>query len=275
MLIPGARSGNNVLLAEDDATNQLVTRRLLERRGWHVDVAENGRDAVSRAEGGDYDAILMDCQMPELDGYDATGEIRRKEISGRHTPIIALTAHAMKEDRERCLAAGMDDYVAKPFTAGSLEGALLRAVPWATAAPLQEPGQHEAGATNGRAGRNTLLNGSAGDGALDPDGVRRLRSDFADVEDRTELIELFGAHTPVLIADMRGAVQEGDAEAVKHFAHMLRGGVVMLAATGVGELCGALERQAASGSLDGAGAQVERIDRAFHEAHASLLAQLT
>ena len=231
--------------------------RLLERRGWHVDVADNGRDAVTRAEGGDYDVILMDCQMPGLDGYDATGEIRRREVAGRHTPIIALTAHAMKEDRERCLAAGMDDYVSKPFTAGSLVGALMRAVPWAAregAEAVSEEAQ-----PSGHDG--------AGSGVLDPDGVRRLRIDFPRPEERMELVQQFATHTPELIERLRVAVDSGDSEAARHFAHMIRGGVAMLAAKSMGQLCAVLEHQAAEGSLVGAGALVDRIGMDFGQVH--------
>ncbi len=261
---PAGRSGNHVLLAEDDPTNQLVTVRLLERRGWHVDVADNGRDAVTRAAGGDYDAILMDCQMPGLDGYDATGEIRRREVAGRHTPIIALTAHAMKEDRERCLAAGMDDYVSKPFSAGSLVGALLRAVPWA----------EREGSEAVRGEAHAAPPEDAGAGVLDPEGVRRLRSDFPQRGERMELIEQFAGHTPELIGELRLAVNRGNAEQARHFAHMIRGGVAMLAAKSMGQLCAVLEHQAAGGSLVGAGALVDRIELDYGEVHEELLHRL-
>ncbi len=261
---PAGRTGNHVLLAEDDPTNQLVTVRLLERRGWHVDVADNGHDAVMRAEGGDYDAILMDCQMPGLDGYDATGEIRRQEVAGRHTPIIALTAHAMKEDRERCLAAGMDDYVSKPFSAGSLVGALLRAVPWAAREGSEAVSEQAQPAEPD----------DAGAGVLDPDGVSRLREDFPRSEERLELIEQFAAHTPELIAELRRAVNGGDDEATRHYAHMIRGGVAMLAAKSMGQLCAVLENQAAGGSLVGASALVDRIEMDFGDVHVELLRRL-
>ena len=302
---PPASPHAHVLLAEDDATNQLVTVRLLERRGWHVDVAKNGRDAVSRAAAGDYDAILMDCQMPELDGYRAAGEIRRSETPGHHIPIIALTAHAMKEDRERCLAAGMDDYVAKPFTATSLDSALRRAVPGTLPSGLKPQAERGAAANGfgGDAGGHGDANGAPadldgpgstgaalkdhgwprrrvvgeehdGEGALDPEGVRRLRSDFEMASDRSELIDLFSAHTSELIADMRHAVQAGNADALRHCLHKLRGGVAMLAAHDMGGLCTALEREAATGSLDGAGALVDGIEDAFREARAALVDQL-
>ena len=117
-----------VLLAEDNTINQLVAVRMLEQRGFRVDVAANGRDAVRMHAVGDYDLILMDCQMPELDGYAATAEIRAGETPDTHMPIIALTANTLKGDRERCLAAGMDDYLGKPLRATDLDAAIAHAL---------------------------------------------------------------------------------------------------------------------------------------------------
>ncbi len=116
-----ADSSLTILLAEDNAVNQILAVQLLEARGHRVEVAEDGRLAVDKWQSGSFDVILMDVQMPVLDGIKATGEIRRLEQSGGgHTPIIAMTAHAMKGDRERCLEAGMDDYVPKPVKAEEL-----------------------------------------------------------------------------------------------------------------------------------------------------------
>ncbi len=118
---PGEERHLRVLLAEDNRTNQLYATHLLERLGCRVDLAVNGREALSLALGEDYDLILMDCQMPEMNGYDATREIRRRRAEGRRVPIIALTANAMVGERENCLAAGMDDYLSKPFKRPELE----------------------------------------------------------------------------------------------------------------------------------------------------------
>ncbi len=107
--------GGRVLIVEDNAANQKVAMRMVERLGYRADKAANGVEAVRMLDRMDYDAVLMDCQMPEMDGYEATRQIRRHERDGRHTPIIAMTASAMAGDRERCLAAGMDDYISKPI----------------------------------------------------------------------------------------------------------------------------------------------------------------
>jgi len=107
--------GGRVLIVEDNAANLKVAMRMVERLGYRADKAGNGIEAVRVLDKMDYDAVLMDCQMPEMDGYEATRQIRRHERQGRHTPIIAMTASAMVGDRERCLAAGMDDYISKPI----------------------------------------------------------------------------------------------------------------------------------------------------------------
>jgi two-component system, sensor histidine kinase and response regulator len=102
-------------LVEDNAVNEKVATRFLQKAGYRVDVARNGREAVDAWARGYYDLILMDCQMPVLDGYEATREIRAREFSSQHIPIVALTANAMKDDGLKCKAAGMDDHLSKPL----------------------------------------------------------------------------------------------------------------------------------------------------------------
>jgi two-component system sensor histidine kinase/response regulator len=131
-----ARSGatrRRVLVAEDNPVNQVVATKMLEKFGCDVDVAPNGEDALAKSAETAYDVILMDCQMPLLDGYAATEAIRLREVDGPHTPIIALTANAMQGDRERCIAAGMDDYLSKPLDPARLRAAVEQ---WAPPLPL-------------------------------------------------------------------------------------------------------------------------------------------
>jgi len=122
----------HVLLAEDNPVNRLVAASMLKRLGFRVDVAVNGAEAVEKARLTSYGLILMDCQMPVLDGYEATQQIRSLDTGHRRTPIVAVTASAMKSDPQRCQAAGMDDYLAKPLSLKTLAAMLDR---WAPPAP--------------------------------------------------------------------------------------------------------------------------------------------
>jgi CheY-like chemotaxis protein len=123
---PQPRSERRILLVEDNAVNEKVATRFLQKLGYLVDVARNGREAVDAWASGYYDLILMDCQMPVLDGYEATREIRAREIATQRIPIVALTANAMKDDDLKCKAAGMDDHLSKPLDREQLEHCLAR-----------------------------------------------------------------------------------------------------------------------------------------------------
>jgi CheY-like chemotaxis protein len=124
-----------VLVVDDNPINRKVTARIVERLGFAVDTAIDGHEAVEAASHREYAAILMDCQMPNLDGYEATSAIRAAEPPGRRVPIIALTANAFGGVRDECLAAGMDDYLAKPTTVATVAAVLERWVPLTDAAP--------------------------------------------------------------------------------------------------------------------------------------------
>jgi CheY-like chemotaxis protein len=122
---PRPGPGFNILLAEDNVVNQMVARGILQKLGHRVVLAENGKQAVESVDRETFDAILMDVQMPEMDGFEATAAIRKKQSrTGTYTPIIAMTAHAMEGDRERCIDAGMDDYISKPIRSAVLHEVL-------------------------------------------------------------------------------------------------------------------------------------------------------
>jgi PAS domain S-box-containing protein len=195
-----------VLLAEDNLVNQKLAVRLLERRGHQVVVANNGREAIDLLKRQPFDVILMDVQMPEMDGYEATTLIRREEQrTGAHIPILAMTAYAMKGDRERCLAVGMDGYVSKPVRAKelfeSIEG--IQATPGqASSLP---PGHYRA------------------EGILDEaEALHRLGEDRQLLR---ELAEVFLGECPSLLDTIRNAIANGDAVRLRIAAHSLKGAI--------------------------------------------------
>ena len=213
-----APPGTRMLVAEDNPVNQLVIQGMLEKRGFACDLAANGRDALAKLGTGNYAAVLMDVQMPEVDGFEATARIRERETGDERLPIIAMTASAMEGDRERCLAAGMDDYVSKPLRPDQLDAVLER---WVGRA---EPG---------------------GDGAADDDGfvdagrVRRFKADYPQIVDR--LLALFADATPPLLEQLSNAVHAGDDDSVRKLAHKLKGSCQNVGATRMATLCRALE----------------------------------
>ena len=227
-----------VLVAEDNDINQRVAVLALERLGCRVDVAVNGCAAVKMVALAAYDLVLLDCEMPEMDGFAAAREIRRREAgSGRHLPIVAMTARALQGDRERCLAAGMDDYLSKPVSLDALSAALRR-----HAGPREE------------AGREMVL---------DPRRMRELRR-VAGTRQNLELIgERFLASAGALLEKLHAAAAAGDAAGLKSAAHSLKGSCATIGAGTMVPICAALDELGRSGALAAAMATVERLDREF------------
>jgi two-component system sensor histidine kinase/response regulator len=252
-----------VLVAEDNEVNQLLAVHMLEKRGYLVDVAANGRDAVRSVTEADYALVLMDCQMPELDGYAATREIRDWETErSTRTPIVAMTAHSMHGDRERCLAAGMDDYLAKPLDSVAFDAALAR---WA---PAAEPVSAMARVAP------PAVRSNENEPAIDAEALERLRADLGDSDVLPQLVEIFASHTPERLEDLRAAVESGNTIETRKVAHALKGSAQTLAAGRMAALCRDLELQASNGSLEGATELSQLIDTAFAEAGAALQQEL-
>lgn len=225
-----------VLVAEDNGINQRVALRMLEKLDCRVDVAANGREALEMLELLPYDLVFMDCQMPEMDGYSATAEIRRREGTRGHTPVVAMTANTMAGDRERCLDAGMDDYIAKPVTTGALSAALERWLGPTSAARAAAP----------EAPRSTA-------GSIDEEALARITAlqEEGDPDLLEELIELFIADTPGYLSMMREAAIRGDAAAMARHAHGLKGSCRNMGALPMSEICQQIEERGKAGRLEG------------------------
>jgi len=227
-----------VLLAEDNPVNQTLAIKILERLGHKVQVVNNGKEAIGRAQGEEFDFILMDVQMPEMDGLEATTAIRAAEAgTGKHLPIVAMTAHAMKGDREKCLSAGMDGYLSKPIRIDELKQAIFRAKQKRNIgqSPDQNPfraiGQLE-----------LLLDSVMGDRAL-----------------LAEMAELWLADSAKQEREIREGLDSGDVMMVQRAAHALKGSVGTFQASAAQEAANQLEMSAKDADLVGASKAFEKL----------------
>jgi CheY-like chemotaxis protein/HPt (histidine-containing phosphotransfer) domain-containing protein len=226
------RKGLRILVAEDNAVNQKVAVRMLEKLGYRAGVASNGVEAVAAVSLVPYDIVFMDCQMPEMDGFEATAEIQKLDGVDRHTIIIAMTANALQGDREKCLAAGMDDYVSKPVRQEDLASAIDR---WSLAREIvghQSPEHKDA---------DLLLDESVLQevSQLDDDDNPGLLN---------QLINIFIHETPRRIEHIREALRLGDLHGVSGTSHVIRGGSSQLGLVGMTNVCLRLEDRAEAGA---------------------------
>jgi two-component system, sensor histidine kinase and response regulator len=295
-----------VLIAEDNEINYAVAKALLRKQGLRTAVAHNGREAVEMALANSYAAILMDCQMPELDGYEATRRIRATE-GARHVPIIAMTAHSMPGDRERCLEAGMDDYIAKPVRPEGLHSAISQ---WLgghepAAAPPQGQGNGAlSAAENGRAassengrdvsvengggasfenGRDVSVENGGGtsvenggrdrDDLLDEGTILQLREALT-LEMRETLMEAFETSLPKCVADIVSAAQRGDEIELRRVAHLLKGSAATLGAARLRLACQGLEHTTRDHDPDVDEAQLDELRATASQARRALREQL-
>ncbi len=258
--------GIRILLAEDNAVNQQVAVFMLESRGFRVDVVANGREAVDALERAPYAAVLMDCQMPEMDGFEATAEIRRREGSTRHVPIIALTAHALHGERDKCIAAGMDDYVSKPVTPETLFAAIRRWVPRFGSPPVAAPAVP------------LDLAASAPPAALEAEPVidsaallalRKLQQPQAP-NFVGKLIDVFLNEWPARSAAVHQAVDRRDANQLKRAAHSLKGSSASLGAGRLARVSADLEAKGAAADWSAVPALLTQLTLEFEEARAAL-----
>jgi PAS domain S-box-containing protein len=238
-----ATSSLRILLAEDNAVNQKVALRLLSQLGYDAEVASNGLEALRALERHPFDVVLMDVQMPELDGLEASRHIGARWPTETRPRIIAMTANAMPEDREACFAAGMDDYVAKPIRADELAQALRRVKPLPTTDAVG----------SGETGKDISLDAAAFEQLKELGG-----EDFL-----AEVIDAFLVDSPALLATLRRSLDREDAEELRRAAHTLKSNGATLGAEHFSELCRELEQLARNGHLADASELVDRIEREY------------
>ena len=226
------RLGNRILVAEDNLVNQKVALRLLEKLDYRVEVVANGQAAVAAWQSGRHDLILMDCQMPVMDGYEATRQIRRLEGGKTRIPIVALTAHAMTGADEKCRAAGMDDYLTKPIDQGRLDACLQRHLPNTVRA--------------GTAATGTTRAIAETSGEYPVDWETLLESIDGDVGFAGELVRLFIASGDQALAAIAAAQKNSDYVTLRESAHMLKGASANLRASAASTAAAELEAAAES-----------------------------
>ena len=245
--------GMKVLVVEDNAVNQKVAAIILEKFGCRVDLAANGREALEASMRIVYDCIFMDCQMPEMDGFEATTAIRQREAqTGQRVPIIAMTANAMQSDRKRCLEAGMDDYLSKPVQAEELFAALFPYKPEEAVVlelvPAVVPTREEADMQS----RLSLLQEEHGDELV------------------MELVELFISNTPTVLTAMREALTHSNPDGLKEAAHTLKGSSSNLGAEPLTSLCVALEEHGQAGEIQRAVPLIDQLEQEFERVKSTL-----
>ena len=274
---PATRLAGNVLLGEDNPVNQEIALLMLQSLGCSVTVAQNGREVVDQAQKTRYDIILMDCQMPEMDGFEATRLIREWERatgngdSRRSIPIIALTAHAAQGDREHCLSAGMNDYLSKPFTMERLQDVLASWLqPSATAlspeqndskpaaSPLKSDAEKKASHAVDRKAWNSI--------------TTLQRPGRPDV--LAKILSLYLADSQQLFDSLRQGMAAGEAQLVNEAAHSLKSRSTVLGAASVSELCRQFEEISRRGSLADAEPLLNPLEAAFADACHEFQAEL-
>ncbi len=255
-----AAPGLRALVAEDNAVNQRVVAAMLGRLGFRVDVVADGNEAVAASTHLPYDIVLMDCQMPHLNGYEATAEIRRRERDGFRVPIVALTASAMAGEEERCLAAGMDAYVAKPVRIEHL-GEILRSL-------LADRGTTGPDGTAAVATPEPVVVPADLDAAVF-ERIRALGDDLL-----VSIVADFRRGTPDDIARLEQGLAEADADAAARAAHRVKGTCLILGAIRMGAVAAEIESSAYDGDLARAGELVPALARSFDDLVATLEASV-
>ena len=257
-----------VLLAEDNGVNQVVARNMLKALGCEYEIVPNGQAALDALAAGGYDIVLMDCQMPVMDGYAATRAIREREAQSgaSRMPVVALTANALVGDAADCLASGMDDHLAKPYTRAQLGAALARWLP-------KDRVHHvvaEAAAPSAAPPRPA----EARDSMLDQAALNNIRAVDEDGSVLCEVIQMYLDESPVQLAAMKDALAKGQGVQLGHQAHALKSASFNVGAKSVGELCRRAERLGKAGGLAEARDVVAAIEAMLERLRPQLRAQM-
>jgi CheY-like chemotaxis protein/HPt (histidine-containing phosphotransfer) domain-containing protein len=244
-----------ILIAEDNVVNQKVAVRMLEKLGYRADAVADGREAVRALKRIPYDLVLMDVQMPQMDGFEATRIIRDPDscILHPHVPIVAMTAHALKGDRQKCLEAGMDDYISKPVALPALQRVIdryleARSIPTDPARDSRAPGTQA-------------------------EHIARIQEiAYGDLEFEREIIEIFLTSSEEHLVRLERAVRESDLQGARREAHALKGSSANAGAKNMQQLASVLEEMAAEGKPSGTDDLLRRLWREFEAVRASFLA---
>ncbi len=260
--------GTRVLLVEDNPINREVAVGLLELLGYHVDSAEDGRQACTLTTTGAYDVILMDCQMPVMDGFTATARIRERERQrhATHTPIIALTANAMEGDRERCLAAGMDDYLTKPFSHQALAATLAR---WCLPQDQRQPNASEASLNaQTEVGERDKSSPSAAPAQIDRTAWETIATFQRPGQTNVlhKIISLYLTSSQAQVTQLRKAWQGRDSDAIQTAAHSLKSSSATLGAHRLATLAKQLEESCRTAHVEQAEGLIALIEIAHRDA---------
>jgi PAS domain S-box-containing protein len=258
-----------ILVAEDNVVNQQLALLLLRKLGYRADVTANGLETLQALEREPYDVVLMDVQMPTMDGLQATRRIHQRWPQGRRPHIIAATASAMQEEREACLAAGMDDYLSKPIRMEELAAALSRCRPHVAPRPPAAAREFGVGAQTPPEREPQRQPRSAG--VLHPPALERLMQAIGDdCGLLTALIDTFQRDVPRLVEGARRGLQQGQAEEVRRAAHTLKSNGATFGAMRLSELSRELESLAGSGTLEGAADLIARLEAEYDRVRVAL-----